>query len=160
MRSILGSTPTWPSARGARACAVAWLAAVSLGCGTEPGRSDRSLREAEALWASQGVGSYTIVVERRCFCASVEPVRIVVVNGQVTSRTFVASNQPVPATLAAAYPDVPGLFAVVRDAYQRASSVNVTFDSQYGFPRQAVIDWAAQAVDDEVTFVTSGFTRP
>lgn len=93
---------------------------------------------------------------RSCFCESLGPIRVVVADGVVTSRTT-AGGQPVPAASANNYPDVPGLFALVEDAFRRAATTNATFDPQYGFPAQVVIDYIAAAIDDELTITAGGF---
>lgn len=137
-----------------------WLAvsvlAVLTGCSTGPDR-DEAFLAAKARWASKNIGSYEIVVRRACFCATVESVKVTVVNGQVTSRVFVATGDPVPANLAEYYPGVPGLFDIVEDGYDRAASISVTFDAEYGFPSSTVIDYIANAIDDEVAISATGF---
>lgn len=139
----------------------AWFAIVSLfivGCSTGPDR-DEAFLAAKARWAAQNVSSYEIVVRRSCFCATTDPVKVTVVNGQVTARVFTTDGQPVPANLIAYYPDVPGLFDLVEDGYDRAASINVTFDAEYGFPASTVIDYIANAVDDEVAISATGFVK-
>ncbi len=137
-----------------------WLAvsvlAVLAGCSTGPDR-DEAFLAAKARWASKNIASYEIVVRRTCFCATVESVKVTVVNGQVTSRVFIATGDAVPANLVEYYPGVPGLFDIVEDGYDRAASINVTFDPEYGFPSLTVIDYIGNAIDDEVAISATGF---
>ncbi len=138
--------------------AVVGLAAGVVGCGLSgPSRSLDRFNEAKKLWDRENPASYAVTVQRLCFCGNVDPVRIVVVNRQVVSRTVVATQQPLPANLIEFYPDVPGLFAIVRDAYARADAINVSFDGRYGFPADASIDYIKSAIDDELTLKVTDF---
>lgn len=119
------------------------------------------LRTARARWENSGIDSYEITVRRICFCLLTDPVRIVVEDGVVVSRTVMTTGQPLTTGQAEYYPEVPGLFAIVEDAIREADTVNSAFDPTYGFPTLISIDWAADYADDEVTYQTEGFTaRP
>ena len=109
-----------------------------------------SLRAARARWESSGIDSYELTVRRLCFCGFVEPVRIKVVDGVIVSRTIVPTGEPVPEMYASAYPDVPGLFAIVEEAANEADELNTEFDATYGYPTDISIDWIENAVDDEM----------
>ena len=139
-----------------------WIAAIvvlgGVGCGLSgPDRSLDRFTEAKRLWDRENPANYAFTVQRLCFCAAVEPVRIVVVNRLVTSRTVVATQQPLPSSLNDSYPDIPGLFAIVKDAYVRADAINVSFDGRYGFPSDASIDYVKNAIDDELTLKVTNF---
>lgn len=128
------------------------------GCGVAgPERSLDRFNEAKALWDRENPANYAVTVERLCFCVTVEPVRIVVQNRVVVSRTVVATQLPLPANLNDLYPDVPGWFATIKDAYTRADAITVSFDRQYGFPSDATIDYIKSAIDDELSLKVSNF---
>ena len=138
--------------------AVACLVTGVVGCGLSgPSRSLDRFNEAKKLWDRENPASYAVTVQRLCFCGTVDPVRIVVVNRQVVSRTVVVTQQPVPANLIELYPAIPGLFAIVKDAYGRADAINVSFDGRYGFPTDASIDYIKSAIDDELTLKVTDF---
>jgi hypothetical protein len=122
-----------------------------------PNRSLDRFNEAKALWDRENPANYAVTVQRLCFCVTVEPVRIVVQNRVVISRTVVATQLPLPANLNDLYPDIPGLFATIKDAYARADAVTVSFDPRYGFPSDATIDYVKSAIDDELTLKVSDF---
>lgn len=117
-----------------------------------------TLRAARARWEGSGIGSYEMTVRRVCFCGFVDPVRIKVENGVVVSRTVASTGQPLPATYADLYPDVPGLFAIVEQAATDADDFDTTFDATYGFPAEISIDWERGMADDEVAYRTEAFT--
>jgi hypothetical protein len=104
--------------------AAALLVLTACGDGFLAGtRFVTSLRAARARWASSGIDSYELTVRRLCFCGFVEPVRVKVVDGAIVSRTIVSTGEPVPAMYASAYPDVPGLFAIVEEAANEADDL-------------------------------------
>lgn len=122
------------------------------------GPNDRDdLAAARARWDELGPSSYVLTVERQCFCLPLGPVQVTVVSSAVTERQVVSTGQPVPADQAEYYPDVPGLFQLVADALDRADAVEVQYDGQWGFPSKVVIDYAKNAIDDELTVTAGGF---
>lgn len=132
-----------------RLTAVLATAALAAGCATDPNAGN--LDRARAAWLAHGPASYEITVQRYCFCASVDPVRIRVKHGLVVSRTVTTTGAPLAAELADLYPAVPGLFDLVEDAYRRAYKVGVTFNAEFGYPENTVIDYIGNAIDDELT---------
>ena len=135
------------------------VALAGVGCGlTEPARSLDQFNGAKRIWDRANPTDYSVTIERLCFCPGVGPVRVVVVNRLVASRTVVATQQPLAANLSDAYPDVPGLFSIVRDGYVRAAAINVSFDQQYGFPTDATIDYIKNALDDELSLKVTNFS--
>ena len=139
-----------------------WIPAiVALGgvaCGlTGPGRSLDQFNVAKRIWDRENPANYAVTVQRLCFCPNVDLVRIVVQNRLVTSRTVVATQEPLAASLNDAYPDIPGLFAIVKDGYIRADAINASFDQQYGFPTDASIDYIKNAIDDELSLKVTNF---
>ena len=117
-----------------------------------------SLRAAHARWESRGIDSYELTVRRVCYCAFVDPVRVRVVDGSIVSWTVVPTGEPAPAILAERIPDVPGLFAIVKEAAVEADDLDTRFDPVYGFPTEISIDWDEAAVDDEVVYLAEAFT--
>ncbi|NIR80601.1 MAG: hypothetical protein GWO00_20260, partial [Gemmatimonadetes bacterium] len=49
-------------------------------------------------WSLVGPDSYTYGLERHCFCGALArgPVRVTVVDGEVTARVYVETGEPVP----------------------------------------------------------------
>jgi len=124
------------------------------GCGvTDPAEGFQAGRNR---WSSLGIVDYQFELSRGCECLPIGPVRIVVEGGVVVSRTVVETGEPLEASQSTLYPDIPGLFDLIDDAYRRAIDVRVTFDQQYGYPRSASIDYF-QGADDEITLAVTGF---
>ena len=140
-----------------------WIGALAIalgsGCGTGPGDRLAQLAEARRIWDGQAITSYLVTIKRVCFCSEVRSVRVTVANRQVVSRAFVDDGQPVPAVLIQAYPSIDGLFDLLEDAARRADEIHLTFDPTIGIPLQANIDFVKNAVDDEVNFIVSDFSR-
>lgn len=141
-------------------CAAAFLATTA--CGLITGNDDdadaAALRRAEARWANARVQDYQVVVQHLCFCGFVRPVRVTVRGGAVVSSVDAQTGEAVPSY--ATVRDVAGLFALIRSALdQGADRLDVTYDSQYGYPTFIDIDYITNAVDDELQVRTSEFQR-
>lgn len=134
--------------------------AVAAGCDS-PSEPELDLLHARAKWAANAPPSYSYTVAQYCFCLPewIGPVVVVVRDGVVESRTYVATSAPVPS---AQYWDrfatVDTLFARLLEAQQnRPVKVIVTYDAQYGFPNRIDVDPDAHAVDGGYTLVASNF---
>jgi len=138
---------------------LALVVPLVVGCATGPGQPRSELSAALARWNSQQAVSYQITIHRLCECEGTDPVRVTVVNGQVTSRIDLTTGLPVPSALEPNFTDVPGLFALVQDAYERAHSVAVTFNAVYGYPQTANIDYIGNAIDDELSLTVDDFVK-
>jgi Family of unknown function (DUF6174) len=147
---------------------LAAVLAVSLGAAScdNPFSSGRLENEREALlasmsrWENRGVGDYTFVVRRSCFCGddTTRPVRVEVRDGAVVSRTYADTGAPAPADRFEPFDTVEDLFALVGEAIENeAYEVDAVYDAVLGYPVDVAIDYARDAVDDEGGFVLTSF---
>lgn len=138
-------------------------AALALGaaCGLVTGTSDDdedALRKAQVRWSSARVQDYTVVVQHLCFCGYVRPVRITVRSGAIVSSVDAETGEPVPSY--ATVRDIAALFTLIRKAIDDgADRLEVTYDSQLGYPTFINIDYIKNAVDDELQVRTSEFQQ-
>jgi hypothetical protein len=134
--------------RSALACIVATL----LGCGDGVGPLSE-LARAELRWRQSAVQTYSLALTRSCFCGqgATGLVTVSVRGGVVESRIY-GDGSPVPENLYRAFPDVPGLFALIGDALRDGGNVTVTYHPILGTPTQAAIDFHPGAIDDEVYY--------
>jgi hypothetical protein len=136
-------------------CAVALAAA----CSDEgPSTPLDDLETAERLWSAVGPTSYVYAIERLCFCGESArgPVRLTVVEGTVSARTYVESGAPVEGIAADWFPEVEGLFGVVREALSEgAATVRVTYDPVNGVPVDIWIDYSETIIDEELGFIVT-----
>lgn len=147
--------------------ALAVLVVLALGgCASLlPQRHDevqRELNRQRALWRSQGLASYEYVVRRVCFCPPpiVNPVRVRVRDGQVTTRAYTDSGEAPDPQQARLWPTVEGLFDLVQDAIDRdAHSISVDYHPQLGYPVRAHLDYHVNMADEEQGF-TAGELVP
>jgi hypothetical protein len=122
----------------------------------DPMAPDRELQFARRRWAHHHPGSYSLTVANWCEClpAWTGPVVVVVRDGQVESRHYVPSGDPVPSAYAEFFPTVEGLFARIDDALrQHPARLEVDYDPDLGYPVRIAIDYDPQAADDEVTYI-------
>ena len=148
---------------------LAAVLAVSLAAAScdNPFSSGGLENEREALlasvtrWENRGVGDYTFVVRRSCFCGgdATRPVRVEVRGGAVVSRTYADTGAPAPADWFEPFDTVEDLFAVVGEAIEGdAHRVDAVYDAVLGYPVNVAIDYAKNAVDDEGGFTLTSFT--
>ena|SRR5689334_11725325 len=136
-----------------RALIVALFAIAGCGDATAPVKQISEYTQARKRWDERGFRDYVATVRAFCFCASVDPVTIIVVNDTLRSAYSTRTGQPVPLALVKT---VDGVFDEVRRAIEQpAGSLNVTYDPVLGYPTEAAIDWITNAIDDEVTWTVS-----
>ena len=140
------------------------LLALLSGCGIlgigEDGERERLARSMRT-WSENQPERYHFVLERLCLCPLevVSAVEIGVGNGVVVSRRYVQTGQPVSARYVELFPSMEGVFDLLEDALDReAGRIDVRYDSRYGFPFDATIDYVLNAVDDELSFRVRAFT--
>ena len=83
----------------------------------------------------------------------VRPMNITESNGQITSATYADTGEPVPDNVRQSLKTVDERFEQLKDAYENgADRVDVTYDSQFGFPTSAFIDRDFRIADEEFGF--------
>jgi hypothetical protein len=142
------------------------LAALLLSsCGDALGPSEIELRvlrhrleRAEARWEEHGPASYTLTLQRLCYCGEIEPRQVTVIDGVVTDVRIVGSGAPLTEDQWQWYPSVEALFAIVRQAIdERAHELEPEFHDTLGYALRVEIDWDEHVADEEVTFIISSF---
>ena len=135
--------------------AIAAIALLAQGCSiTEPsGRVVESLdlTRNRQRWTSAQLHDYEFDYQLSCFCGpdATEPVHIVVRGDVVAS--VVRRRDGLPAgTKYGGWPRVDELFAdVSRLLEQNAARLDVTYDPNYGYPREIIADVNFMTADDE-----------
>jgi len=137
------------------------LAACSCGDSLGPDFLERvRLSHARQLWSQSAIDFYEYEIANQCFCAyGGMPVRIVVRDGSIQSLTLVSTGAQVPPQFAGAYHSIDGLFAVIDDALRRkAVRLDAAYDDRFGYPTSVSIDYIANAIDEEFSFVVQSFS--
>jgi hypothetical protein len=148
----------------ARSLATAILLASGLtaGCldndGPDPG--EQIFQSSLAQWNESGPASYDMLLRRQTISANPDlKVVISVRNGVVTSRIYFGTDIPVSGDAAAAFPDIDGLFAFVREAMDADPFLLATeYDTEYGYPSNIVYDATAGQTSDNVTYTVEELT--
>lgn len=128
---------------------------------TPSGPADSLLEANRALWSASGIDSYRYRFRWECFCGEdfVRVVDIIVVDGAIVSVLDASTGRPVSEEAAAYYRTIDGLFDFVRGAIDGpASSVQSVYDANLGYPAETFIDYAANAIDDELRFRIFGLS--
>jgi hypothetical protein len=111
-------------------------------------------------WQQANLASYEFVLARTCICeVTTESVVIVVRNRAVESRTYLETGDPLPPDLIPRFPDIPGLFDLIRrtragDPYR----IGIEFDPTYGYPTLIDIDQRLGHLEDNLAYSVTGFT--
>jgi hypothetical protein len=153
-------TPTRARAR-VRMRAVAALVAL-VGPALAGGCAVANLQVGRYRWHTTRPAAYELTIEAHCYCALIEmgPVVVTVRDGRIEGRRSAATGAPVDTGVAALFPDVDGLFALIGDALRRgAADVDVRYDRRRGYPVHVRIDYVAEMADEEIAYVVRGY-RP
>lgn len=120
----------------------------------------RELNRSRRQWEALGIQDYRFVARRVCFCGAeiTTPVMVEVRGGEVVSRTYQDTGQPVSATYEGLWPAVEGIFDIIQDAIDReAHRIEVEYDPDLRHPTSIGIDFLEHAVDEELGINVSGF---
>ena len=117
-----------------------------------------SVDDQQAAWAATGLESYSYHFARVCFC------RPIILSGTVNVRdgTVVGvtnafdGSQPIPNPDLSEFKSVEQLFEVIRQAkLQQADTIAIKYDPVLRFPARVMLDFLADAVDDEIEYEVS-----
>jgi len=144
------------------ATAVLLSSVLSAACldnaGPDPG--EQIFKSSLEEWNTKGPTSYDMVLRRQTISLNPDlSVLITVRNGVVTSRTYDGTTIPVEPANASLYPDVPGLFAFLKQAMDsNPFLLNAEYDETYSYPQLITLDRYAGRTDDNVTYTVTSFT--
>jgi len=88
----------------------------------------KTVSEAQSLWHSKNISTYSYVDDVACFCLLTGPVKVEVVGGRVARVTVIATGAPLPITTR---PTIDELFDQIRSA---TPALTVEFDRALGYP--------------------------
>jgi hypothetical protein len=72
-------------------------------------------------------------------------------NGVAVEWTYVDTGNPLPETARPSFPNVDGLFDILREAYgEDAHDILVSYDPNLGYPTDFSIDYEEQVADEEL----------
>jgi major membrane immunogen (membrane-anchored lipoprotein) len=121
----------------------------------------QELTTNEKLWKNQGASDYDFTLERQAFAPEDwrGPVNIQVRNGTAVSVAYVSSGAAVTEGKFDHADTIDDLFTILRDAYagrgefkqfgKTADTINVTYDTQMGYPLEFYIDVSQTIADEE-----------
>ncbi|MEM7231489.1 MAG: DUF6174 domain-containing protein, partial [Planctomycetota bacterium] len=121
------------------------------------GGSEGRLEVQLEKWNGDGPLDYQFRFERICFClaSDTRPVILEVRDGEIISATDAESGDELNPE-SDAFLTVDDLFIEVREAMDRsADSLDVRYDSEFGFPASVDIDFDRRIADEEVSYRAS-----
>jgi hypothetical protein len=135
-----------------RCLSIVVLAGIAIGCSdaTSPASARAQLDANQAKWVSASQPEYAFTLQQSCFCAFVEPIRVIVRNDTVLTATTISNNASIDARYVQT---IRGMFDFIdRAIASNAAVLHVTYDAQLGYPTQIVYDGSLTIADDEVTY--------
>ena len=135
---------------------VLLLAAAGCSDVTAPGELGQ-LDAARARWNAQGSASYSVEINRGCFCVlGGRRMTVTVKNGAVVAADYLDSGDPVETALLTYIPTILDLFDLIQDALNRKpASFLAVYDPTYGYPTRIELDYSASVADDELAITAS-----
>ena len=124
-------------------------------------QAQADLDKHRALWEASRSDNYSFVLEPICFCPQnlLDPVRINVADGKITSVTYVDSGDAPEHDGYGRYVTIDDLFDTVQEGIDRnAAEVDVSYDPVFGYPTDAAIDYYTRMADEEFRFIVSGYS--
>jgi hypothetical protein len=88
----------------------------------------KTVSEAQSLWHSKNISTYSYVHDVECFCVLTGPVKVEVVGGHVARVTVIATGALLPLT---ARSTIDELFDQILSA---TTPPDVEFDRTFGYP--------------------------
>ncbi len=129
------------------------------GCSDPTGPEEARLTAAQRRWeaARPASNSYTMQQRVVCFCITgATPFQVTVTSGTITRAVNVTTGESMSVALLTIFRTVDQLFTQAREGIAREGVVtSLAFDPALGYPTTLSLDPIRNAIDDEVTYVTS-----
>lgn len=129
------------------------------GCSNPTGPEEARLTAAQRRWEATRPASNSYTMQQRvvCFCITgATTFQVTVTMGAITRAVNLATGEPMSVTLLTIFRTVDQLFTQAREGLTREGVVtSMAFDATLGYPTTLSLDPIRNAIDDEVTYVTS-----
>lgn len=115
-----------------------------------------ALNSNRTLWKGANLSTYTYTYKRMCFCPPEEDIAVMVQYSNVTAASYYPSNNPVMPERLDSLLTVEELFQVVQKAItDEVAQLDVTYNSELGYPEHIFIDVDKRMADEEMTHLVS-----
>lgn len=139
--------------------ALLGFALLVSGCSDPTGPEEARLTTAQRRWeaARPASNSYTMQQRVICFCITgATTFQVTVTAGAVTRAVNLTTGESMSVALLTIFRTIDELFTQARAGLTREGVVqSMAFDASLGFPTMLSFDPIRDAIDDEVTYVTS-----
>ena len=129
------------------------------GCSDPTGPEEARLTAAQRRWEATRPASNSYTMQQRvvCFCITgATTFQVTVTTGAITRAVNLTTGEPMSVTLLTIFRTVDQLFTQAREGLTREGVVtSMAFDATLGYPTTLSLDPIRNAIDDEVTYVTS-----
>lgn len=161
LRQNVDSAPRW--VRKATTALLLCVGLLSFSCddgGTSPQQgllADHSgIVDPVKRWQAYGITEYSLLQTRTCFCADGgKKFLITVRSGGIASVVDPTDGGVLAAGRWADFKTIPDLFVLIGSIdTTKAASLQVSYDSRYGYPVRVFVDPSLQMADEEYGFET------
>ncbi len=131
-----------------------------VGACSDPTSPEQSrLAAAQRTWIAARPASNSYSMQQRvlCYCLTGSTTfQVTVVSGAITRAVNLTTGESMSAGLLTIFRTVDALFTQAREGLTREGVVrSMAFDATLGYPATLSLDPVPDAVDDEVTYITS-----
>ncbi len=145
------------------------ISLVWIGCGEdEDGGLDPKTTVQSKLtgnrnkWQSKEIRDYEFTFQWNCFCTEefVAAVNVSIRDGTIDTIVSVEDGISVNQSRFKDYRSVDELFNFIQEAIdQKAHEISVTYDSEFGYPKEGYIDYEEFTIDEEKGFRVGDFVN-
>jgi len=129
------------------------LLALAMSCSDALGPDQRRMKELETAqrrWQARNLHTYAFTLQRSCFCLSVDPLYVIVLDDRVGGVLDLNTGEFVDVKFGETIDD---LFTFIHTSIDHGAHViRAEYDAAIGFPTQIEYDGAAMVADDEISF--------
>ena len=113
----------------------------------------QTLDKYQQRWQQANISHYRYTFQRSCFCprSYTTPVVIEVKNNTIINAHLKSNHQPLDDKLKNNKQTINYFFAKIQDAIkQKAHTISVKYNEQYGYPESIYIDYDQRMADEEL----------
>ncbi|MCI0485676.1 MAG: DUF6174 domain-containing protein [Blastocatellia bacterium] len=106
-------------------------------------------------WSSIKKADYQYTFRLTCYCPQqfTRPVRVSVRDGEVEEVKYIVSGEQADISMFEHYLKIERLFWIIQDGIDRkAHKINVSYHSEFGYPKSVYIDYKETTIDEEIRF--------
>jgi len=117
------------------------------------------LDQQYSTWKEKSSTHYSFTWQNSCYCPEEynSPIRVKVLNGNITHAKYVKNNQEVNMDVKQSLKTIEQVFAVIDKYIDTADKLSINYSEEYSIPLEIFIDRDFQMADEEVRITISDY---